>query len=254
MQSSSLSPINNLFGLCSGILIACVLILAGCTETNGASNMDIEDFYSDPQMISLIKAAEKNDTQMLTELVKAGVDPNTFGNEHMTPLMWVLGHKNKKAMRVLLAAGADPNLRDPDGFSPMAMAAGAKDTELMKILLEGGGDPNVNNRFGKPVLFVAISQMRTENVKMLLEYGAEINATDKSGTTPVMYAATLNQYHIVHFLLEKGADPYHRTRGDMSLAWIVQNNEVNPQFEAYEIREQVIKMLKERGVQYPEPR
>jgi ankyrin repeat protein len=132
-------------------LVVGLMILTGCTETNGANNMNIKDFYTDPQMLSLIKAAEKNDMDKLNQLVKDGADPNTFGKEYMTPLFWALGHQNKNAMKALLAIGANPNLRDLNGESPMAMASGAEDTEFMKILLECGGDPNIKNHLGNPV-------------------------------------------------------------------------------------------------------
>lgn len=228
-----------------------LMILTGCIDTNGANKMNINDYYGDPRILALIKAAEKNDVEKLNQLVKEGVDPNTFGKEHMTPLFWALGHQNKKAMKALLAVGADPNLKDPDGDSPMAMVAGAKDIELIRILLEGGGDPDIKNDVGEPALFIAIGQKRIENVKILIDYGANINATDRSGTTPVMDAAILNQYHIVLFLLERGADHKHLADGDLSLALYVQEGTVDPQFDAYEIRKKVIKLLEDRGVKFP---
>ena len=238
-----------------GLLFAIALIaLSNCTDGNGASKMDIRDFYTNSKMLELIRAAEHNDLDKLKKLVNDGTDPNTFGNEGMTPLFWVLGHQNKKAMEALLTVGANPNLKNSDGESPMAMATGAKNTDFMKILLDRGGDPNIKNGVGEPALFVAIRQKSTENVKILLDYGADINATNRSSNTPVMYAANLNQYKIVQFLLEKGADHKHLTRGGVSLSEIVQDSHVDPEFEAYEIRKKVIKMLEKRGVKFPVPR
>jgi ankyrin repeat protein len=241
---------SKFIGLFFTIALICVL---NCTDGSGAKIMNIKDFYSDSQMLSLIKAAENNDRDKLNQLVNAGVDPNTFGKEGMTPLFWLLGHQNKKAMKALLAAGADPNLKNSEGDSPMYLASGAEDTELMKILLDKGGDPTIKNDVGEPALFAAIRQKSTENVKILIDYGADINATDRTSTTPVMYAAILNQYHIVHFLLEKGADHKHLADGNISLASYVQDGKVNPRLEAYNWRKKVIKMLEERGVNFPVP-
>lgn len=215
--------------------------------------MNVKDYYTDPLALALIKAAEDNDLNKLKQLINEGADPNTFGKEGMTPLLWVLGQQNKKAMKALLAVGADPNLRLPARESPVSLAAGAKDTEFLTILLNGGGDPNAKNRLGEPALFVAIGQKRIENVKILIDYGADINATDRSSTTPVMDAAALNQYHIVLFLLERGADHKHLADGDLSLALYVQEGTVDQQFKAYEIRNKVIKMLENRGVRFPVP-
>jgi hypothetical protein len=79
-------------------------------------------------------------------------------------------------------------------------------------------------------------------LKRLVDDGAE-----------AMYAANLNQFKIVYFLLNTGADHKHLTRGGVSLAEIVQDSSVNPEFEGYEIRKKVIKMLEERGVKFPVP-
>lgn len=230
-----------------------LILLIGCTDTNGANRMKIKDFYTDPQVLELIKAAEKNNLSRVKQLVKEGADPNTFGKEGMTPLMWVLGHQNKKAMMTLLAVGADPNLKQKEKESPMSLAAGAKDTEYMKILLEGGGNPDTRNRLDEPILFVALGQRRLDNIKMLLEYGADINATDKTVTTTIINAAAFNQYEIVHYLLEKGADHKHLAKDNASLAWRVQNGKVDRQFEAYQWREKVIKILEDRGIKFPVP-
>ena len=215
--------------------------------------MNIKDFYTDPQMLALIKAAESNDIKNLKLLVNKGINPNNFGNEGMTPLLWVLGHQNKKALKALLSVGADPNLKDPGGDSPMAMAAGAKDTELMKILLDGGGDPNIRNDVDEPAIHIALGQRSIEHFKLLLDYGADINATDRTGTTVIIDAAGFNQFEIVHYLLERGADYKHTTPGNVSLAWRVQNSKIDPKSEGYKWREKVIKMLEERGVRFPVP-
>ena len=68
-----------------------------------------------------------------------------------------------------------------------------------------------------------------------------------------MYAANLNQYEIVYYLLNKGADLKHLTRGGVSLAEIVQDSTVDPEFAAYDIRQKVIKILEDRGVKFPVP-
>lgn len=233
------------------VLPAIILLSTSCGAACCQNMICIIDFYTDPQMLALIKAAEDNDIDKLKYLINEGVDPNTVGKEGMTPLFWALGHQNKKAMVALLTAGANPNLKNSDGDSPMAMASGAKDIELMKILLDRGGDPNIKNSLGKPALHVAIGQMRIENIKMLLDYGADINAKDRSGIPPVMYASHFNQYKIIAMLLERGADHTIKTKGGVPLAWIVQKRKVNPASEGYIWREKVIKMLEDRGVKFP---
>lgn len=253
MRLRRLSSPRNCFKRCSQLFAIVLLLLTGCNDGYGVNKMRVEDFFTDPQILLLLKAAEKADAAKLKQLVEDGTDPNTFGKEEMAPLMWELGQQNKKAMKALLAVGADPNLADSDGDSPMAMAAGAKDTELLKILLKGGGNPDAKNRLGEPGLMVAVGQRRLDNIKMLLDYGADINATDRTGTTPIVDAAGLNQFEIVAYLLERGADYKKANKGAATLAWRVQESRVDPSLPHYQWREKVIKMLEERGVKFPVP-
>ncbi len=236
---------------CAQWFAVVLLVLTGCNDGYGVNKMSVEDFFNDPRILLLIKAAEKGDVAKLQKVVQDGADPNTFGRDEMTPLLWELGKQNKKAMKALLAVGADPNLADSEGDSPMSMVAGAKDTELMKILLEGGGDPNVKNSVGEPALSIAVGPQRLENVKMLLDFGADINATDRMGATPVLDAATLNQFEIVAYLLEQGADHKKANDTGATLAWRVQERQVDPSLPHFKWREKVIKMLEERGVTFP---
>jgi hypothetical protein len=60
-------------------------------------------------------------------------------------------------------------------------------------------------------------------------------------------------YAVQGILLNKGADHELLTRGGVSLAQIVQDSTVDPEFEAYETRQKVIKILEDRGVEFPEP-
>lgn len=244
---------SSFFKQCTQLLAVVFLLLTGCNDGYGENKMRVEDFFNDPQILLLIKAAEKTDAFKLQKIVNDGADPNTFGKEGMTPLIWMLGQQNKKGMKALLAVGANPDLAAPNNEGPMYLAAGAKDTEFLKILLEGGGNPDLKNSVGEPLLFVAIGPHRLANVKMLLDYGADINATDRTGTTPIIDAAGLNQFEIVAHLLERGADYKIANNGGATLAWRVQESRVDPSLPNYKWREKVIKILEDRGVKFPVP-
>lgn len=248
-------PSNKLydFSRLAQSLAIVIMIFFSYDDGYGANKMRVEDFFNDQQVVLMIKVAEKGDVHKLKKLVDEGVDPNTFGNEGMTPLMWELGQQNKIAMKALLGAGADPNLADLQGDSPMSLVAAAKDTELIKVLLEGGGNPNVRNRLGEPALFVAVGPGRLANVKILLDFGADIDATDRMGATPILKAATLNQFEIVAYLLERGSDHKKANDTGATLAWRVQDSRVDPSLPHYKWREIVIKMLEDRGVKFPVP-
>lgn len=228
-------------------------LLMACQAVYGGISMQVEDFFRDPNILALIKAAERGDTAGVHKLVKAGVDVNASGNEGMTPLMWMLVQKNKPAIRTLLSAGANPDLKDKDGDSPVSMAAGAKDSDFLKMFLNSDANPNSTNRNGEPLLIVAIGEMRPDNVELLLNSGANVNLRDRTGATPLLAAATLNQYDLVWQLMERGADVHLAKPTGATLAWRVQQSRINPHSPQYQWRERVKRALEERGIRFPVP-
>ncbi len=240
-------PLTLIVGLLFGLLVS-----GGLT----GKTMKLTDFFK-PELVKLIRAIEKGDEDQARKLIDQGLSLNVHGNEGITPLFWLMTHKNKPGMRLAMKLGADPNFVDPNGDSTVIFSAGANDDELLLILLEGGGDANAVDSDGQPAMFGAVAEERLEQIKMLMRFGADINLTDRSGANSALYGADLNRYEMVHYLIEQGVDYTVRdaTRGD--IAWNVHEglskNLLNPEYPAYNWALKVKQQLIDRGVKFPPP-
>ncbi len=235
----------------AGLLLG---LLASCGLTG--KTMKLTDFFR-PGMVELIRAIEKGDETRARKYLK-GVTLNMHGKEGITPLFWLMTHKDKAGMRLAINLGADPNFADPNGDSPVIFAAGANDDELLLILLEGGGDANAVDSDGHPAMFGAVANDRLEQIKMLLRFGADINLTDRSKRNAAMYGAGgINRFEMVHYLIEQGVDYAARDAGRSDIAWSVHKklsrNLLSPEYPAYGWALKVKQQLIDRGVKFPPP-
>ncbi|HEB94516.1 MAG TPA: ankyrin repeat domain-containing protein [Gammaproteobacteria bacterium] len=217
--------------------------------------MKLTDFFR-PGMVELIRAIEKGDEARARKYLK-GVSLNMHGDEGITPLFWLMTHKDKAGMRLAIELGADPNFADPNGDSPVIFAAGANDDELLLILLEGGGDANAVDSDGHPTIFAAVAEERKGQIDMLIRFGADINLTDRSGRNSALYGSYINRYEMVHYLIEKGADHAVRSATRADIAWQIHDglskNLLSPEYPAYDWALKVKQQLIDRGVKFPPP-
>jgi hypothetical protein len=231
--------------------ITCLLctIMVSCSVIKDAAMADPEKYFTDPDLIALVKAASAGDTRTIDRLVEKGVDVNTVGKDG-APLAFA--GSSRKGFQRLLEHGADPNLSG-NGTSVMELVAGAEDIELLRLALAHGGDPNlVAQRLGQTPIFNAI--MRTddkENIRLLIEAGADLDAQDTMGRTPMMVAANLRAYDVVNLLLEAGAD-YTITdnHGYALVHRLVELDNLRPDTEMYNQRSRVMSRLAARGVDF----
>ena len=115
-------------------------------------NPNPKDFYTDPQVIALIKAIDQENLAEIKSLKAKGVNLNAAGRnplkgtdefEASTPLYWAYLHKKKAAYRLLLELGADPN-QEVRGYGSM-MNLGAMDedgSDWLRLAIEHGGNLN----------------------------------------------------------------------------------------------------------------
>jgi len=237
-------------------LVVSILIttFTGCKLIG--NTMKLTDFFT-PEMVTLIRAIEKDNEAKASALINKGLSLNMHGDEGITPLYWLAIQKDKKAMRLAIKLGADPDFTESKGGSLVAFVAGADDNELLLILLESGADPNGVNSNGRPALFSAIGEERMEQIKMLIRFGADINLTDKRSSNSAMYASLINKFEIVHFLIEHGVDYTAYDQGGADIAWNIHNrlskNLLSPEFPAYSWALKVKQQLLDRGVKFPPP-
>lgn len=89
----------------------------------------------------------------------------------------------------MLKSGLDPNSENSLGSPPLGLAASGGQLEAIRVLLRFGADPNgVDNRDGESALFGCLWAMHSKEIYTkccieLIRSGAKIEVTNKSGMT-----------------------------------------------------------------------
>jgi uncharacterized protein len=219
----------------------------GCSSL-GLNSEDAKLYFSDPKVQQLVQAAQSGDESTINELIAAGVDVNSQGIGNTTPLIWAMKAHSYRGVEALLANGANPNQRYEHGYTPLWFAAGGNDLTLLDMLLKNGGDPNIwVDRNMNPLMF-AIEQDRMDNYRMLLNHGADINNVNELHNCIAVYAVAIGNFKLAHEILQSG---YNAELEDFSRAVYIRQISIDS--EQYTYKEQVIEILKAKGITYPPP-
>lgn len=242
------------------VFICCTFV--ACQAKGG--NLTPERFF-DGQMLELGRAIAKGDTAKIEAAIRSGADPNGYGKEGVTPLIYAYVVGEKKAMVTLLRNHADPNLRitAPQAHTTMigqtavTIVAGTPDNAYLKILLDHGGDINAKDNDGQPILITMLymAPRNYEGVDILLERKADMNATDSSGRSLLMHMALLADFEHLYHLLQRGADFSKKDIGGFDLSDDVFNYKINKdEFpEGYEWQRKCKEFLLAHGMKAPGP-
>lgn len=171
-------------------------------------------FAADVSLVDAVKTGQR--AAAIDILAKKAADVNASEADGSTALLWAANLNDADLASRLLKAGADPKVRNKLGSTPLAEAAFNVNTELVKALLDAGADPNAAGPDGQtPLMLVA----RTSNVaaaKLLLNKGANPNVKEaQRGQTALMWAAASSQGPMMRELLAHGAEPDAATNIDM---------------------------------------
>lgn len=203
------------------------------------------DYFVEPQLAALARAAEDGREVEIERLVNSGVPIEGLSNwANMTPLVWALAARSYSGARKLLELGANPN-HEVQFFkipTPLVLLyAESNQAQLLELLLQFKGDPNAAYpNGGDSALIKAV--MIKRNVELLVQYGADPNwqkeEFEKSAAT---VAADLAQWDVLDFLLARGTNVtlVNLARGLLLGKY---NEESIPR------RDKVLKLLQDRGV------
>lgn len=232
-------------------LVFCVMVNAGCLEAR-VGNMTATEAFSDERVARLVSAASSGDLVEVDKQIKAGADVNAIGKDGISPLMWVLTHRNLEGAERLLKAGANPNyIASLRNISAMAVTAGGNWPEALELLLKYGGDPNLRGYNNDPLLIIAVMQFREQNIRILLDHGGDVNIHrggkfSNADDTAASVAAGLGRFDLVHYLLERGLN--YKLQ---NVATDVEISKVPPSSEQQRWKDKVIELLKARGACFP---
>ena len=139
-----------------------------------------QDAFKDSGVVKLLRAVIRQDATEAKRLIDGGVNINALGEGGVTPLLWVFGAHDLKAMKMLLDLGAEPDKYAPGSVGEVGLgppswiaAAGGQKTAL-QLLLDHGANPNLV--FGNDSLLMrAVSGKHLDCAELLLQHGADIN-------------------------------------------------------------------------------
>jgi ankyrin repeat protein len=133
-------------------------------------------------------AVQQNHTKAVRLLLDNGAEPNE-GVSGYSFLKTAIDHQNLEMMTDLLKAGADPDKRIYRPESPLMIAALRGYTPILEALLKAGADPDFQLPNGQTALVMAVKERNSECVNALLNAGAKLIGNDFRNTGLLALAA-----------------------------------------------------------------
>jgi tetratricopeptide (TPR) repeat protein len=159
----------------------------------------------------LMRAAAQGRTDLIPQIIAAGVDVNARDKEGNSALYFAAGNGHLESTEALLRAGANANSVDNTG-SPVLVSPSVQGfTPIVRLLLSKGARPNQADQDGDNALILASASGKAEVVDVLLAGGASIDAQNKNGITPLMIASFQGHIPTVRLLIARGANVNRRS-------------------------------------------
>lgn len=118
-------------------------------------------------------AANNDNAEIISMLLKAGAEINARDEDGKTPLLAAATRDDPAVGLFLIKAGANVGAKDPNGSTPIVLAASqCGQTELVKALNKAGADVNANAAGGASARMMAEVMNCAETLKVLTAAGA----------------------------------------------------------------------------------
>lgn len=185
-------------------LVVLSVVTLSCIDARGQA---YEDFLA---------AVERGDTNVVTELLDKGLDPNTADPKGNTALMMAARRGHENLVALLLERKASVRARTPHGDTALMMASLGGHVGIAKMLIEKGAQVRES---GWTPLHYAAFMGHAEMIRFLLASGADKDAVAPNGYTALMLAARGGHLEAARVLLQEDADFRHKgPRGETALA------------------------------------
>lgn len=166
----------------------------------------------DEQKEPLHFAVQEGLIELVRELLKSGMAPDTRTIHGVTPLMVSARYGNKEVAQLLIEAGADVNAKDRRSSvwegqqTPLHYACDSGRICVATLLLENGANPNCISQSGDTPLSIAMMGNKAL-ADCLLKHGANPNGPEKCAMPPIVAAALRDDLAGIERLLKLGANP-----------------------------------------------
>ncbi len=189
------------------------------------SILDTSDYYPGDNSFNLIVAASKGYDKEVLRLLKKRAYINTKTTEGVTPLMYAVQNRHRKAAKILLLNGANPDLKPYKGPPALLVAIGNHDPEISEMLIRNGADINIRDHDERTPLMHAAAIGNARIADLLLYYEAPVNLADDQGITALMIACYFGYTDITKLLIDNKATLEKEDQnGYTALHYATQNN------------------------------
>lgn len=154
-----------------------------------------EDFF---------QATQKNDVQVVSNLLNRGFDPNTVNLEGESALFLAWKFDSLKVLEVLIKhPKTNLNIQNSHSETILMLVCLKGHLKLTQLLVERKADIN---QPGWTPLHYAATGGHAQIAKLLIDESAYIDAESPNGSTPLMMAARYGSTELVKLLIDEGAD------------------------------------------------
>lgn len=228
-------------------------------------------FYADSRRF--IHAAEDDNWQAVSELLKEGVPPEILERDGKDVLYAACKAEETQVIDLLIEQGVEINGTKNEG-TPLLYCLNIDKLNSAKHLIDNGADVNIRGWSGFPI-HAAIYSGSVEGVRLLIEAGADLSAkTRRTDWTPLHLVIRVwpenfkdvsDRPTIVKLLIENGADVnayndrWRSANGDSTVGFSdpppLRNDGGTPlELAISNGFDKIVKLLKENGATLPEPR
>ena len=159
-------------------------------------------------------AAERQDADLLRQLLKQGADPNSPQPDGATALHWAVHWDDHAAVDMLVRAGAKPDVVNDLGVFPLSLACANGSSAMVKRLIAAGASIRSALPSGESPLMTCARTGASDGIRLLGSRGADVDARESHrGQTALMWAAGGKHPGAVKALIELGADVNARSTG-----------------------------------------
>ncbi|HCA6387272.1 TPA: ankyrin repeat domain-containing protein [Klebsiella pneumoniae] len=157
-----------------GLVLLCLMMLAGCQSEEETSQFLLACKYDAPATIAA--------------MLDNGIDVDGQDKTGLSGLMVAAAENRRDVVELLLKRRAKPNLQTRQGVTALQVAAGQGAPAVIAALVQRGAKVDQLSANDLSPLMLAVKMNNKANVEALLAAGASVNLSNKAGYTAIGYS------------------------------------------------------------------
>ncbi|MFO7827231.1 MAG: ankyrin repeat domain-containing protein, partial [Bacteroidales bacterium] len=168
--------------------------------------------------------------EMVSMLLKKGIDINTLNNFQRNALIFANAGEHKETIDLLIKNEISISAKDNEQRTPLHWCAIQGNEEIAEVLIKHGASVHETDSELKTPLHWASQQNLTDVAEVLINHGANVNVLDNHCRTPLFIASWNGHLDIVKLLLKNDAivdARYIGAASPLTTAAVADHNEIS---------------------------